>query len=218
MSCAHATHVPYARLLAQIVSTHEDGAPAGHSVRLEDLARRVVAELAQADGPCLPPEASLWPAAMLVHDVGKLAVPAVLLRKPGGLAPEEIALVRSHTLLGHDWLERFAAQFAGHDQVAHRFWRIAAAVAGGHHERPDGRGYPLGLSGDAVPLLWRVARLVDVYDALTSRRTYREALAPADALRMMRDEIGGFDECLLQALEAAMEPAEMPLPHAGGWE
>ena len=211
MSFAHAAHFPYDRLLAQIVSNHEDGALAGHSLRLEDLARRVVAELARVPGPLLP-------AAVLVHDVGKLAVPAVLLRKPRDLAPEELALVRSHTVLGRDWLEGFAAQFAGRDQAAHDFWRLAAGVAGGHHERPDGLGYPLGLAGDAVPLLWRVARLVDVFDALTSRRSYREAL-PADvAMRMMRDEIGGFDDSLLAALEAATEPFEAPLRRVGGWE
>lgn len=209
---------PYARFLGSLVASHE-GDAGGQPLRLERLTEALVAVLADSPyAPALPGEVSLWPLAVVSHDIGKLAVPGDLLRKPGPLSVEEFGLVRTHTLAGHDWLSHLATGTTGGDPDAARFWRLAAQIAGGHHERPDGRGYPLGLKGDAVPLVLRIARTADVYDALTTRRAYRDALPTADALRMMRHEIGGFDEFLLAALETVTGPVELPVRRVGGWE
>ena len=201
--------IAYARLLARTVSLHEDGAE-GHSQRMETLVERMVAVLRQTEP--LPEDAALWPQAVLVHDFGKLFVPSQILRKPQGLTPYERGLMQQHTVMGREEFSRLAADFRGGAPMAHAFWEVAAKIAGGHHERPDGMGYPLGLKGEAVPLVLRVARTADVYDALTARRAYREALTSEEAFRVMREEIGGFDDDLLEALAAATEQG---LLHAG---
>ena len=153
----------------------------------------------------LPDRADLWPLAMLPHDVGKLAVPGEILRKPGPLSPYERGLIVLHAVEGREqlsWLADRAA--ASGDHGAAHFWRLAATIAGGHHERLDGQGYPLGLAGGALPLVLRAARAVDVYEALTARRSYREGLPHEEAIRVMRFEEGGFDERALTALDEAM--------------
>lgn len=208
--------VPYARHLARLVSNHEDGRLQGHSLRLETLVRGIVAALSTRVP--LPDDAALWPWAILPHDIGKLAVAPSILRKPGPLTPEEHGLLQIHALLGRQWLEQLATDTQERDAGDARFWALAARIAGGHHERPDGQGYPLGLTGDAVPLVLRVARTADVYDALTSRRAYRDALPQPDAVRMMRGEIGGFDEQILEALPVCSETASAAAVSLGGWE
>jgi len=153
----------------------------------------------------LPDGADLWPLAMLPHDIGKLAVPGEILRKPGPLSPYERGLIVLHTVEGREQLSWLADRAASSgDYAAANFWRLAAAIAGGHHERTDGQGYPLGLAGGALPLVLRTARAVDVYEALTARRSYRAALSHEDAIRVMRYEEGGFDERILVALDEAM--------------
>jgi len=194
--------IAYARLLARAVALHEDGAE-GHPQRMEGLVGRMLAVL-RGSSP-LPEGAGLWPQAMLVHDYGKLFVPNQILRKPQELSVHERGLMQQHTLLGREELTRLASAFWGTNKAVYSFWTLAAQIAGGHHERPDGLGYPLGLKADAVPLVLRVARTVDVFDALTARRAYREALPPEEAFRLMREEIGGFDEFLLEALQEALE-------------
>jgi HD-GYP domain-containing protein (c-di-GMP phosphodiesterase class II) len=200
--------LPYAMFLARLVSIHEEGVERGHSFRAAEIADRMVEVLAPDDE-----DAWLWPAAILVHDVGKLAVPASVLRKPAGLSPEEEGILRTHTTVGRELLEELAASYPV-NSFGRCFWTLAALVAGGHHERPDGRGYPVGLAGDAVPPVLRLARLVDVYESLTSRRAYRDGLTHQQALKTMR-EMGGFDEPLLLALDAATRGyRERPGQHA----
>ena len=193
----------HVRHLARLVTLHEEGRIAGHSNRTEEIMRALLAALRESEE--LPKEAAAWPLAMLPHDIGKLAVPGEILRKPGPLSPYERGLIVLHTVEGREQLSWLADQaaFLG-DQAAAGFWRLAALVAGGHHERTDGQGYPLGLAGSALPLVVRAARAVDVYEALTARRSYRESLSHEEAMRVMRFEEGGFDEKLLGALDEAM--------------
>ena len=199
----------HARHLARLVTLHEEGRIVGHSDRTEEIMRALLAVLRESEE--LPEEAALWPLAMLPHDVGKLAVPGEVLRKPGPLSPYERGLIVLHTVEGREQLSWLADQaaFLG-DQAAAGFWRLAALIAGGHHERTDGQGYPLGLSGGALPLVVRTARVVDVYEALTARRSYREGLSHDDAIRVMRFEEGGFDDKLLMALDEAMGRQRVP--------
>ena len=193
----------HARHLARLVTLHEEGRIAGHSERTEEIMRSLLAMLRESEE--LSEESAVWPLAMLAHDVGKLVVPGEVLRKPGRLSEYERTLMILHTVEGREQLSWLADQtaFAG-DRAAAGFWRVAATIAGGHHERLDGRGYPLGLAGGALPLVLRAARAVDVYEALTARRSYRESLTHENALRVMRFEEGGFDERVLAALDEAM--------------
>jgi putative two-component system response regulator len=140
----------------------------------------------------LPPELQelLGPAAAL-HDIGKIAIPDSILRKPGALTCDEFAEMQTHTTIG-------ARMLAGS-----RFpvLQTAGTIALTHHERFDGAGYPAGLAGEAIPIEGRIAAVADVFDALTSDRVYRPAFGCAVALEMMREESGKhFDPVVLGAL------------------
>jgi putative nucleotidyltransferase with HDIG domain len=110
----------------------------------------------------------------MYHDVGKAKIPESILNKPGKLSESEFNVMKSHPLDGF----RIMSAQQGMDAD------ILRAVVE-HHERHDGSGYPRGLKGEAIGLFSRVISVVDVYDALTSRRVYKEPLAPSKALGMM---------------------------------
>jgi HD-GYP domain-containing protein (c-di-GMP phosphodiesterase class II) len=103
---------------------------------------------------------------LLLHDVGKLAVPAEILNKPGQLTAEELAIMRTHPEIG--------AELIADDSYS----PIVRAIVREHHERWDGTGYPQGLAGDQIHQLARIAAVADVYDAVTSERPYRPAQPP----------------------------------------
>jgi putative two-component system response regulator len=118
-----------------------------------------------------------------IHDLGKLALPDRILKKPAPLTPEEYELARRHVASGCDLLMQVAAQAGIADQ---ELLRLARDLIGGHHERWDGRGYPARLAGEEIPLAGRMMALVDVYDALTSRRPYKAPMSHADAVEHIR--------------------------------
>jgi response regulator RpfG family c-di-GMP phosphodiesterase len=105
----------------------------------------------------------------LLHDVGKIGVPDSILLKPGKLTDSEWEVMRRHTLIGHQMISRI------------KFLRGAADIVLHHHERWDGRGYPHGISGEEIPLGARIFSIIDTYDAMTSKRPYKEALPIAQA-------------------------------------
>jgi putative two-component system response regulator len=111
-----------------------------------------------------------------LHDIGKVGVPDSVLLKPGPLTAEESALMRRHPEIGDSLCAPLQSL------------RAVRPIILGHHERIDGSGYPNGLRGDEVPLLAQIVGIVDVYDALTSRRPYRDALSHDDAVRFMMEE------------------------------
>ncbi len=118
----------------------------------------------------------------LLHDSGKEGVDAAILRKPGRLTPEEFLAVREHPVLGARLCRPLSLS------------RLAKECILMHHEKISGAGYPRGLSGEAIPVHARAVSLADVYDALTSRRVYADAVRPFEALRIMRHEMAGsFD-------------------------
>ena len=124
----------------------------------------------------------------LLHDVGKIGVPDYILHKPGPLTPEEWNDMKRHPHIGHEMLKEIS------------FLSGAASIVHCHHERFDGKGYPRGLAGDAVPLGARVFAVADAFDAMTSDRPYRRALTS----EMARDEIvrhsgTQFDPKIVQA-------------------
>ncbi|MDR3154619.1 MAG: response regulator [Deltaproteobacteria bacterium] len=136
----------------------------------------------------------------LLHDIGKLYVPEGIILKPGRLTPAEIRLVRRHVELG----TAFIARISEH-QGAADYLRYAKILAGYHHERWDGRGYPYGLRGADIPLLGRIMAVADVYDALTSPRPYRSAMEHVAAVRIIREGSGtAFDPAVVGLFEKAM--------------
>jgi PAS domain S-box-containing protein len=145
----------------------------GHSSRVTEMTLR----LAKAVGI---PETELEHIrrGALLHDIGKMGVPANILAKPGPLSEEEWAVMRRHPVYAFSMLS----------PINHL--RPAIDIPYCHHERWDGEGYPRGLSGDEIPLAARIFTIVDVYDALTSDRPYREAWPPGDATRYIREEAG----------------------------
>jgi len=130
-----------------------------------------------------------------LHDVGKVGIPDVILLKPGRLSATEFEIMQRHTLIGADALR----EAAGHTKSG-GFLNMAAEIAGAHHERFDGSGYPKALSGTDVPLAARIVALADVYDALTSVRVYKSAFGPEVARSMIEDEAGKhFDPAIVDA-------------------
>lgn len=113
----------------------------------------------------------------VVHDIGKVAVPDAILLKPGRLTEEEWKLMREHPAVG----ERICAPL--------KSFRLVLPIIRHHHEKLDGSGYPDGLRGDAIPITARVLQIVDVYDALTTDRPYKQAFPVTDALQTMKQEL-----------------------------
>lgn len=135
-----------------------------------------------------------------LHDVGKISIPDSILLKPDRLTDEEFTEMKHHTVRGRDALAAAERKLGGNS-----FLRLAREIAYGHHERWDGKGYPQGLMGEAISLPARLMALADVYDALTSRRVYKQALPHEEVVRMIVAGRGSqFDPevvdafCLLQ--------------------
>jgi putative two-component system response regulator len=136
-----------------------------------------------------------------LHDIGKVAVPDRILLKPGKLTPEEFAEIQRHVLVGGQTLEQ-ARDFVGRGT----FMDMAADIARCHHERFDGRGYCAGLRGAEIPLAARIVALVDVYDALTSRRVYKPPYEPEVAKEIIVREAGAqFDPAIVDAFQARFD-------------
>jgi HD-GYP domain-containing protein (c-di-GMP phosphodiesterase class II) len=127
----------------------------------------------------------------LVHDIGKLAVPDAILKKPGALDDEEYGVVQGHP----DWGTKLLNELGGFSQAVRQLVRD-------HHERLDGAGYPRGLKAEEIDLDTRILTVCDVYDALISKRVYRPAWTHEDAMALLRRESGtAFDERCVAALE-----------------
>ena len=135
------------------------------------------------------------PLASALHDIGKIGIDETILNKPGKLTPEEFEVVKTHSMLGAEMLhqlENFNEQ---------PLLQTAYEITRWHHERWDGRGYPDGLKGDAIPISAQLVALADVYDALTSERCYKKAFSHEKAVQMiLNGECGAFNPLLLQCL------------------
>jgi HD-GYP domain-containing protein (c-di-GMP phosphodiesterase class II) len=169
-----------------------------HTRRVAELAVTIGDELGLAPGRLR--ELALGG---LLHDMGKLAVPDAILRKPGALDDEEFATIRRHPGDGDDLLAELG--FSA---------RIRRMVRG-HHERLDGSGYPDALQAGSLELETRILAVADVYDALVSPRVYRDAWPAERALALLHAEAGSaFDARCVQALERLVAPAGSELPLA----
>jgi HD-GYP domain-containing protein (c-di-GMP phosphodiesterase class II) len=160
----------------------------GHSTRVARYAVQIAARLGMQDS------ALRWLRRVaLLHDLGKLGVSNSILDKPGKLDREEWEAVQRHAGLTQEILGRIRA------------FDLEARIAGAHHERIDGRGYPLGLQGNEIAFETRIITTADIFDALTAARPYRGAMAPGEALDIMRRMLGSaLDPVVFAALEAAV--------------
>lgn len=146
-----------------------------------------------------------------LHDVGKVGIPDHILLKPGRLTPEEFAVMRLHTVHGRDILQR-AEDYLGRSS----FLGVARDIAYTHHEKWDGSGYPQGLSGEAIPVAGRIMAVVDVYDALISKRVYKDPMPHSRAVAVIAEGRGGhFEPAIVDIfLERQEEIRSMSLEHA----
>jgi HD-GYP domain-containing protein (c-di-GMP phosphodiesterase class II) len=151
----------------------KDHYTSGHSERVGRLARLTGQRLGVAAHQLQVLEMS-----GLLHDVGKIGVPEEILCKPGALTEPELRVIRKHPVMGYEILKPIASFGTVLDGVLY------------HHENADGSGYPEGLSGETIPLFARIIHAVDVFDAVTSTRSYRAAFDFEAACQILRDESG----------------------------
>jgi putative two-component system response regulator len=134
-----------------------------------------------------------------LHDIGKIGIPDSVLLKPGRLSDREFETMKTHTVLGAETLNAALEQFPDA-----KFLLMARDIAQSHHERFDGSGYPDGLAGRNIPLAGRIVALADVYDALTSKRIYKNAFNHDVARSIINDESGShFDPVIVEAFMVA---------------
>jgi HD domain len=166
-----------------------DGYTGGHGEETLALVRRVAERLDLSEAATGEAEA-----VALLHDIGKIGMPDEILRKPGPLEPDELAIMREHPVIG----ERILRHVPGLENVAHAVRH--------EHERWDGEGYPDRLAGEAIPLASRITLVCDAYHAMTSARPYRAALGHDEAADELRREAGRqFDPVVVRALLDALE-------------
>ena len=144
-----------------------------------------------------------WDVELLVlssalHDVGKIVISDSILLKPDRLTPEEFELMKTHVSASIDVIERLMDNTPYND-----FLKYAFAIAGTHHEKWDGTGYPIGLKGENIPLEGRLMALVDVYDALTSKRPYKEPFTHEESVQIIVEGSGKhFDPQLVKVFQS----------------
>ena len=131
-----------------------------------------------------------------LHDIGKIGIPDSVLLKPGKLNDEEWIIMRNHTVMGYDILK----------DSEHTLMKFAASVALNHHERYDGNGYPNKISGENIPIEGRIVALADVFDALSSKRPYKDPWPLDKILKIIHEEKNKqFDENVINAFDKGLE-------------
>jgi len=164
---------------------HETG---GHLERISDYASLLAAALRyhpKLRREATPAFARLIGLSAVLHDIGKVGIEDLILRKPGPLTATERQRMQLHTVLAGDCLQGIARRLGDSD-----FLTMAREIALAHHERWDGGGYPNGLKGEKIPLAARIVAIADVYDALSTQRPYKPALPHAECMAIIRDEAG----------------------------
>jgi HD domain len=181
--------------LCQAVET-KDFYTRGHSDRVSRGSGMIARQISMR-----PDRAEAIRFAGMLHDVGKLGVPTKVLQKTGPLTEEEYAAIQLHPMRGLEIVREIG------------FLNEALAGIMHHHERIDGRGYPMGFAGHEIPLFARVIAVADAFDSMTSTRSYREARSIAEAVDELRKGAGSqFDPLLVDAFIAALEADGWRLP------
>ena len=185
-----AANISFAAALVATLDAR-DRYTAGHSASVATYARDIAERLGRNAA-----EQRLAYICGLVHDIGKVGLPAGLLEKPGPLSLEERRQMEQHPAIG----ERILANVSDYEQIAR--------IVRHHHERVDGHGYPDGLRDDAIPVTSKILAVADAYNAMTSDRPYRDAMPPQVARMRMAQAVGSqFDTTVVAAFEAILAQA-----------
>ncbi len=196
----------FVRAIETLVATVEakDIYTYGHSARVSNLAH----QMAGAMGLDEAAQEQIKVAGLL-HDVGKIGIPEAILNKAGKLTDDEWEYIRSHPAIGEGIIR----------QLGSRRLDDVRRIVRHHHEKLDGRGYPDGLTGDAIPLGARVLAVADAYDAMTSNRPYRAPMSSDAAIEELRKNAGTqFDAAAVEALTALRRPRAAAVVGAGASE
>lgn len=178
---------------------YKDNETGRHVIRMSHYARIMALKAGVPDD-----EADLIFNAMPMHDIGKIGIPDRIILKPGPLNDEEWALMRQHPQIGADII----------GENTHPLMQYARSIALTHHEKWDGSGYPNGLVGEQIPFVGRLAVLADVYDALTSKRPYKEAWSVEKASQIIHEGAGKhFDPNLMAIFDASIDEFKMIQQH-----
>ena len=173
--------------VAELVE-YRDNITGGHIERTQEYLRVLVNAL-QKHG-LYSEEISTWDIDLFImssqlHDVGKIGIKDHILMKPDRLTKDEMEIMKTHAVLGVEIIRKIEAKTKGNE-----FLKYAEILAGTHHEKWDGSGYPLGLKGNEIPLQGRLMALVDVYDALTQIRPYKGAASHEEAVDIIKKDMG----------------------------
>ena len=201
-------------ILSQIVE-FQNGESGKHVIMIRQLTRRILERVVlKTDRYHLNArDIDLITNASALHDIGKIAIDKSILNKPGKLTPEEFEIVKTHTVIGADML--WNLEVYRNEPLVKYAWQICRY----HHERYDGSGYPEGLKGEDIPIAAQVVSVCDVYDALVSKRVYKDMFSHEKALHIICvEEKERFNPILLECLkEMSDELIEMYIPeHTGG--
>ena len=175
------------RTISELVE-RRDNVTGGHIERTQKYLSLLINYLMEHD--VYADELASWDINLFImssqlHDVGKISIRDAVLMKPGKLTPDEFEEMKKHTIYGVDIIKGVASRTSESE-----FLRYAEILAGSHHEKWDGTGYPYGLKGDEIPLQGRLMTLIDVYDALTNVRPYKKAYSHDVSVDIIRDEVG----------------------------
>jgi response regulator RpfG family c-di-GMP phosphodiesterase len=186
--------------LAKLAEYRDEGTGT-HLERIREYARILAEEMAKIPryrGQIDPPYIEDIYQSAILHDIGKVGIPDAVLLKPGELTEEEFEIIKCHTRFGGDAITAIQSQIEGRS-----FLNIGREIAYNHHEKWDGSGYPQGLRGAAIPLAARIVAVADVYDALTTKRFYKEAFSHAKAMQIISSLRGThFDPEVVDAFVA----------------
>ena len=188
--------------LSDLVECRDENT-AGHAQRTRAYVERLIQQLREAG--CFQEELTDGFVrdvirASPLHDIGKIGVRDAILNKPGRLSKEEFEEIKRHTIFGASAISR--AMQTVHDGS---FLQVLRDMTFSHHERWDGTGYPLGLDGERIPLVGRIMAIADVYDALISRRPYKDPMSHEQAVGIIREGIGSHFDPVVGAAFLACE-------------
>lgn len=189
------------RLMIEILShivEFRNGESGLHVLHVRTLTDLILKRLMEKTDKYLitPKDISMICNASALHDIGKIAIPEEILNKPGKLTDEEFEIMKTHTTQGAELLHNIPLR------DTEPLIKIAYQICRWHHERYDGNGYPDGLKGDDIPIAAQIVALADVYDALTSKRVYKDGYPHKKAIEMiMNGECGVFNPLLLECLK-----------------
>jgi putative two-component system response regulator len=175
---------------------YRDGVTGGHIERTQGYLGVLLN--AMSESGLYSEETSTWEKGLVLqsaqlHDVGKIAIKDSILLKPGRLTDEEFEIIKTHAAFGERVIEKIKESTSERS-----FLEYARILAGSHHEKWDGTGYPRSLKGEEIPLLGRIMAIADVYDALVSDRPYKNAFSHEDAAKIISDGRGThFDPALV---------------------